>query len=136
MAVEKPPVDEARSPAGCFLALAIGPLVAGGTAITFSLLTGQSLSDEWGIIAWQALLVSLPFIAVALTGTVRKAPWLAGLALTVALWSYYLYDGVAYQRHPDETGANIGLGLIMLVSPVFITVTCLGVYWWQRRGAT
>jgi hypothetical protein len=109
--------------------------VAGGIAIAFSLLTGRSLSQEWGIIAVQALLVSVPFVAVALTGTLRKAPWLVGLALTVGLWGYFLYEGVSYQWHPDGTGADIGLGLIMLASPVVITAICLGVHWLQRRDA-
>ena len=131
--MDEPPTDEARTPAGCFLALAIGPVVAGGTAIAFALLTGRSLGEEW---VWQALLISIPFIAVALTGTLRKAPWLVGLALTLALWGYALYDGVSYQWHPDGTGANIGLGLIMLVSPVFITAICLAVYWLQRHDGT
>lgn len=131
--MDQPPTDEARTPAGCFLALAIGLVVAGGTAIAFSLLTGRSLSQEWGVIFLQALLISIPFIAVALTGTLRKAPWFVGLVLTAALWGYVLYDGVSYQWHPDGTGANIGLGLIMLASPVFITAICLAVYRLQRH---
>ena len=131
--MDEPPAAEARTPLGCFLALAIGPLVAGGTAIAFSLLTGRSLNHEWGNIAVQAALVSVPFIAVALTGTLRKAPWLVGLALTVILWGYYLYEGVSYQWRPDGTGADIGLGFMMLASPVVITAICLGVHWLQRR---
>ena len=133
--MDEPPADEAKTPLGCFLALAIGPLVAGGTAVAFSLLTGRSLSHEWGNIALQALVVSVPFIAVALTGTLRKLPWLVGLALTVTLWGYSLYTGVNYQWHPDGTGADIGLGFMMLASPVVITAICLGVHWLQRRNA-
>jgi hypothetical protein len=132
--MDEPPADEAKTPLGCFLALAIGPFVAGGTAIVFSLLTGRSLGLEWGILALQSLFVSIPFVAVALTGTLRKAPWLVGLALTVILWGYYLFEGVSYQWHPDGTGADIGLGFMMLASPVVITAICLGVHWLQRRN--
>jgi hypothetical protein len=134
--VKEPPIDEAKTPMGCFLALAIGPLVAGGEAIAFSLLTGRSMSEEWGVIAFQSLLVSFPFIAVALTGTIKKAPWLVGLALTLSLWGYGLYRGVSYQWHPDGSGADIGLGLIMLASPLPITAICLGIYWLQRRTSS
>lgn len=117
------------------MALAIGPLVAFGTAAAFSLLTGRSLnlSEEWQVIAWQAVSVSVPFLALAVTGTKRKTPWIVGLVLTLMLWGYYLYKGVSYQWHPDGSGANIGLGLIMLVSPVFITAACIGVYLGRRR---
>ena len=134
--MEEPCVDtEAISPIGCLIALALGPVVAIGTAVAFSLLTGRSLnlSEEWGVFAFQSLLISVPFVAVALTGTQKKAPWIVGLALTVLLWGYYLYNGVSYQWHPDGSGANIGLGLIMLISPIFITASCIGVYLWQRR---
>ena len=89
------------------------------------------------MIAVDALLASVPFIAVARTGTVRKAPWLVGLALTVALWGYLLYEGVSYQWHPDgtsATGAALGFGFVLLASTFFITAVCLGVYWLQRRG--
>lgn len=119
-----------------FLALATGPLVAGGTAVAYSLLTGRRLgSHEWSAIAWMSLLVSMPFIAVALTGTVRKAPWLIGLGLTVALWGFLLYYTVNYRWHPGGTRPNIEIGLVTLVSPFVITAICLGAHWWERRGA-
>lgn len=129
--MDEVPEDEAKTPLGCLLAIAIGALVAVGTEVAFSVLTGRSLQG-WGFIASNAFLVAIPFIAVALTGTLRKAPWLVGLALTALLWGYYLCDGVSYQWHPDGSGANIGLGLLMLASPLFITAACLGVHWLQR----
>ncbi|TFI56842.1 hypothetical protein E2493_18015 [Sphingomonas parva] len=116
------------------MALVIGPLVAFGSAIAFSLLTGRSLNlaEEWTVLIWQAISVSIPFIVVAVTGTKKKAPWIVGLVLTLTLWGYYLVEGVSYQWHPDGSGANIGLGLIMLVSPLVITAACVGTYLWQR----
>ena len=129
--MDEPPADEAKTPLGCFLALAIGPIVAGGSAIAVSLLTGRSLG---GLIVWQSILVSLPFIAIALTGTLRKTPWLVGLALTLALWGYILCEVVSHIWYPDGSGADIfGLALIELTSTLLITVICLGVYWLQRH---
>jgi hypothetical protein len=132
----EPPLrdDEVISPLGCFTAVVIGPLVAFGTAAVFSQLTGRSmaLGEEWRVLAFQALLVSIPFIALAVTGTKKPAPWVTALCLTLAFWGYYLFRGVSYQWHPDGTGADIGLGLIMLVSPIIITASCVGVYLWQR----
>lgn len=137
LSVVEPPSlsEEVVSPAGCLGALAVGPLVAFGTAILFSQLSGRSidLDEEWGVLAFQALLVSIPFIAVALTGTRKAAPWIVGLSLTLVFWGYYLFQGVSYQLHPDGTGANIGLGLLMLISPVIITAGSIGVHLWQRR---
>jgi hypothetical protein len=130
--MDEPPADEAKTLLGCFLALAIGPIVAGGKAIAFSLLTGRSVG---GPIVLESILVSVPFIAIALTGTLRKAPWLVGLALTLALWGYVLYEGVSHHWYPDGSGADIfGLALVELASTLLITAICLGVYWLQRRG--
>jgi hypothetical protein len=92
----------------------------------------MALDEEWGGLAFQALLVSIPFIAVAVTGTKKVAPWIVALSLTFAFWGYYLFRGVSYQWYPDGTGADIGLGLIMLVSPIVITACCVGVHFWQR----
>ncbi len=130
--MDEPPADEAKTPLGCFLALAIGPVVAGGTELAVSLLTGRSMG---GAMVLEAILVSVPFIAIALTGTLRKTPWLVGLALTLALWGYILYELLSHVWYPDGGGADIfGYALIELTATLFITAICLGVYWLQRHG--
>lgn len=131
--MDEAPADEAKTPLGCFLALAIGPVVAGGTELALSLLTGRSMG---GAMVLQSILVSLPFIAIALTGTLRKAPWLVGFALTLMLWGFVLYELVSHIWYPDGSGADIfGLALIELAATLLITAICLGVYWLQRHGA-
>lgn len=124
------------NPMGCFGALAIGVVVVAGNAGLFSLLTGRSLDlqDEAWPLVLQMLIVAAPFALLAFAAVRRPAPWLTGLALTLALWGYDLFEGVSYQWHPDGTGADIGLGLIMLVSPLPITAASVGVHLWQQRG--
>ena len=101
----------------------------------FSLLTGRplNLAEEWGVFLVQMLIVAAPFGLLAILGIASRLPWLVGLALTISLWGYVLFEGVSYQWHPDGSGANIGLGLFMLVSPVFIAGICLGAHAWLRR---
>jgi hypothetical protein len=72
-----------------------------------------------------------------LAGIRYKLPWLIALALTLALWGNLLFEGVSYQRHPDGSGANIGIGLIMMASPIAIAAIGLAVHalqQWRERG--
>jgi len=134
---DPPQAPTYASPAGCALAIAISVLIVGGAVLAFSLLTGRQLDleEESGVLLFQVLLVAAPFLLLALAGVRRRAPWLTGLALTLAFWSYYVFEGVSYQRHPDGSGANIGLGLLMMASPVFITAAIVAVHVWHRsRG--
>jgi hypothetical protein len=128
-----PSAPKDAGPMGCLAALAIGVLIVAAETCAFSLLTGMPLdfADEWGVLLFQMLIVAAPFAFLALAGIGDKLPWLVGLGLTLALWGYVLFDGVSYQWHPDGSGANIGLGLFMLASPLFITVACFGVRAWQ-----
>lgn len=113
----------------------------GGTDLAFSLLTGSplDLADEWAGFLFQMLIAAAPFAFLALAGIGDRLPWLVGLGLTLALWGYALFDDVSHQWHPDGSGANIGLGLVMLASPLFIAGACFGACAWQlrrgRRGA-
>ncbi|MEA3003922.1 MAG: hypothetical protein QOH81_2710 [Sphingomonadales bacterium] len=115
------------------VAVIIGVLVIAGENILFSLLTGKPTSFSSDVEPVNALLVAIPFIILALIGTTKLLPWLVGLALTLLLWGYALYSGVSYQRHPDGSGADIGLGLIIMASPVFISAIVLAVYAALRR---
>ncbi|HEX8654468.1 MAG TPA: hypothetical protein VF693_04505 [Allosphingosinicella sp.] len=119
-------MDEARAgeegPAGCLAALAIGPLtVASVSAIL--LLTGGSLdlSEEWAVLAYQAVMGSVPFLLLAGSGVTARAPWAVGLAVHILLWGLCVLD--PFLR--DGGGANIGLGLIMLLSPAIIAGAAL-----------
>lgn len=68
--------------------------------------------------------VSAPFILLALLHIHSKQAWLMGMAMTLLLWGYYLFDGLRGDTE-GNVGANIGLGLIILVSPVIISLVCL-----------
>jgi hypothetical protein len=130
-----PPPFETERPTGCLLAMAIGIATIVIQAGSFSLLTGRGLNlrDEWLVYLVDMAFVAAPFVALALAGIKSAWPWLAGLALTLSFWGYVLYEGVSYQWHPDGSGANIGLGLLVLVSPVPIALICFAVHLAERR---
>lgn len=74
-----------------------------------------------------------PFGLLALAGVRNKVPWIVGLAMTAALWGYYFFDGIRYHFSGDRSGANIGLGLLMIVSPIIISAACFVTDRIQRR---
>ena len=76
------------------------------------------LSDEWGVLLFQVLLVAAPFALLARAGLHTPAAWGAAFVVTLIFWGLLIASAVAAQR--DGTGANIGMGLLMLVSPVFV----------------
>lgn len=114
-------------------ALLIGVGVVAADNLLFSLLTGRPVHFAGDVEPANAVTVAFPYLILALVGGRRLLPWAVGLAFTLGLWGYLLYDGVSYQWHPDGSGANIGLGLIMMASPIFITPLVLAVHAWQRR---
>jgi len=129
-----PPPAGGPGIAGCLLAPALGGGVVVGHWLAFSLLTGRPFDpDDKLVFLWHMLSVAAPFALLALMD-VGRWPWLTALALTLAFWGYTLWEGVSYQWNSDGSGANIGLGLIMLVSPLFIAGASLGVFALQERG--
>jgi len=114
-------------------ALGIG---AGGVAFTklgFAGLTGRPLNFSFTVDLLQMVIVAIPFLVLAMGGVRARLPWLTGLALTAALWGYFLFEGVRYQWSGDTSGANIGLGVIMLASPLLISFACIAAYVIERR---
>lgn len=114
------------------IALAIGVAVVGGEGLLFSLLTGRPMHFASDVEPFNALIVAFPFLVLAAMRNSDLLPWLTGLALQLALWGYALQNGVSYQRNPDGSGANIGLGLMIIASPIFITLACLAAAAVQR----
>jgi hypothetical protein len=90
---------------------------------------GQSF-DEPGVTAWQAIWTAAPFFVLAVFASRKRNAsqgsegitwaWIFGILLTFAFWSFALYDGYAFWRVEGTGGANIGLGMLMLVSPLLI----------------
>ncbi len=109
------------------LALSIGLVTVVAVHGFFWLATGKTLNlaDEWGNFLAHILIAAAPFGLLALAGIRNRAAWLVGLALTAAFWGYYLFVGIRYQLSGDRSGANIGLGLVMLLSPLIISAACL-----------
>ena len=72
----------------------------------------------------QVLIACAPFLVLSVCGIGARRPWIVGLCLTGALWGYYLWDSTHYKGG----GANIGLGILMIFSPILITGACLFAY--------
>jgi hypothetical protein len=120
---------------GCGIALAIGVLTPAVSIVTFSLLTGRPLNlrNEWVVFLFQMAICGAPYALLALAGIRARAPWFIALALTLSLWSYSTFAGVSYQWNPDGSGANIGLGILLVFSPIIIALISFTVYALGRR---
>jgi hypothetical protein len=115
---------------GCVLALTIGIVLVSVTSVLTVMLDNTTLAvtDDWGSALLMVGLVAAPFGLLAISGVTRRRPWFVAGALTLAFWALVWAD-VAIR--PGAGGANIGLGLLMLLSPVVITLGAL----FSDRGA-
>jgi hypothetical protein len=81
----------------------------------------------------QSVMTALPFGLLALVASVRLCSGtngsdsnayllaaLVGVLLTVAFWGLFYYDVYVYWRDEETGGANIGLGILMLFSPLVV----------------
>ena len=114
-------------PGRLILALTIGLAIVGIDSGVAALVLQQPLNlrEEAGILAFQILLASIPFLLLALAGIGNKVPWLVGVALTALFWGLLLTDAIS--RDGDGSGANIGLALLLLFSPLIISIACFAV---------
>ncbi len=104
------------------VALAIGPLIVGGSVLNLRLAgRGPDLTEEWGILAINAVLVAAPFLALCLAGVAATRAWVAGLAVTFALWS-----GINVAAHLSTGDANIGLAFLLFASPLAVAAASFG----------
>lgn len=102
---------------------------------------GQFLQEPM-VAAWQAIWVAAPFLILALVASRRRSvnfgsqgvtlAWILGIALTIGFYWLFYYEGYTYWRDEGSGGANIGLGLLMLASPV---LTGGGMFLGYRVGA-
>jgi hypothetical protein len=114
-------------------ALAIGIGTVGAVNLGFSLMTARPMAAT-SVAVVEVVIVAMPFLFLALSRISARPPWLTGLALTFGLWGYYLFEGVRTQLSGETSGANIGLGLLMLASPFIIIAACLTVHFQFRRS--
>jgi peptidoglycan/LPS O-acetylase OafA/YrhL len=94
---------------GILLALATGVAVVGATTGAFTLLTGSPIAFSSDVVLFQVAIVAIPFLILAAIGVGDRRPWLVGLALTLALWGYYLFvvcltNGIP--TGPERTSAS------------------------------
>ena len=77
---------------------------------------------EWPYLALtilvQFILAASPFYFLARTGVHSRAAWLTAITLTLIFWTALFVSVLVSLR--DRTGVNIGMGWIMLLSPLLI----------------
>lgn len=116
------PRSGTEGPGGCFAAVAIGILTV---ALLYGLLLGDGrpidLAAEWDVIAFLMVIAAIPFLLLAAVGVTAKAPWLVGLALHSLFWGWILFDALIN----EGAGVNIGLGLLIPLSPIVIAGAAL-----------
>lgn len=108
------------------LALGLGSaIVLLGNAATDIILRKPLISDgAFGsvdapdVAILHVIFTSLPLFVLALKGSRSGVLWGVAVALAVLFWTYFVYQIWRDSLTGFEGGANIGLGLIMMVSPV------------------
>lgn len=107
-----------RAAIGIIGALAIGLAVVAACNTVWAIAGDYPITTLWDEASpAQVLLASFPYIILAIFGISARRPWLTGLSLTAAFWGYYLWE----ITHYEGGGANIGLGILMTLSPIPIT---------------
>ena len=92
---------------------------------------------EPGVLVVQSMLAASPFVFLAWRATsqhrrgvaVSKRRHLrasiAGLAVTLLFWGYFFWEGYTYWAEKKTSGANIGLGCFMFLSPAIVLLAML-----------
>lgn len=104
-------------PFGCPLALAIAASFVVAVAAGHSYISARPfLHHGWRYYLAELCIIAVPFAALVVTRTRDWLAWALAVLLTAAVWGWHLHD------LSQNTGANIGLGIIMmLVAPVVIS---------------
>lgn len=105
------------------LAITIGVFAVTLSVVIPAILRGNTivLAGNWGILGVNAMIAAAPFIGLAIGNIRQPRAWTIALVLTVLLWGYYIAD--PFLRGAGD--ANIGLGILMLISPVPIAIVSL-----------
>ena len=74
--------------------------------------------EAWPYLLIPVLLATAPFGLLARAGIRDRVPWIVAGILTACVWGAYFVSVLIAAR--DRTGANIGIGLLLLVSPLVI----------------
>lgn len=104
-----------------FVALALGALTVALFYVGLSIALGSSRSippEDWPFLLFQILLAAAPFALLVRRGIRARLPWIVAIVLTLCFWAAFFASMLVAAR--DQTGANIGMGLVMFVSPLLI----------------
>ncbi|MCW3845954.1 hypothetical protein OF829_01780 [Sphingomonas sp. LB-2] len=114
----------ARAAIGLVAAVAIGFAVIAACNTVWAVVEGVPVTTLWEDDAvWaQIVIAAAPYLLLALLGVGARRPWIVALCLTAAFWGFYLF---VITRPYEGGGANIGLGLLMIFSPLPITAASL-----------
>jgi hypothetical protein len=89
------------------------------------------LFEDWHGFAFHVVIVAVPFVMLTLYGVHAWQAWLAGTAITAIVSGYFLYQGLTYRGG----GADLFLGLVILVSPLVVLGGALLAHSWARKIA-
>ena len=68
------------------------------------------------------IFIGLPFYALAALGEGRRAMWIVAIGLTLASWTYAVWQVWRDSLTGFAGGANIGAGLIMMAAPLLFAI--------------
>lgn len=105
-----------RAIAGIAIALVVGALVVTICNTAWAIARGVPLLSLWDDASiYQIIIATAAFVVLALVGVTSLRPWTVGLVQTGAFWGFYFY---AITRPYEGGGVNIGLGILMMFSPI------------------
>lgn len=108
----------AKSTLGCLIAILIG--IGTVALVNLDMILegdGSDFREEWAVLLTQVIMVAAPFAVLAIMPNSGRAAWLTAAALTALFWTLPVLDQVVRK---GGGGANIGLGLFMLMSPLLV----------------
>ena len=107
------------------VALGVGLMFPLTVNAIFAISGGLDIRGEWFALSVQCIISVGPFIILVMTGLGNRWSWGAAILVTGALWGYYLFD--ALSRSGSGTGPNIGLAVMLGISPIVISIVALAV---------
>lgn len=104
---------EEPSPIGWIVALALF-LLPGFAELAY---TGP---HSWDFALLRGAVIAIPFAYLGLRGTAARRPWLITIGLTFGIWATSFAILAVTPESPGILGIETLLGLVILVSPVFV----------------
>ena len=103
---------------GLIASVVIGFVVIATCNTVWAATRGVSVLQLWDDTSpLQVLFAGSPYVVLAVFGISARRPWIVGLCLTAAFWGYYLWKITTFN---GIGGADIGLGILMMFSPILI----------------